>query len=446
MVSYYLYNLRFRSTFISAVMWLIFAWLFLFIAQATEIYPLYFIVLISATWGTIRDVCYEGYFHPIIICFLFSLSTTLMGMSWMLPLNKEIPFFSAPIYVTDIDIFLLVKEQLILINSLYIGYLLIKGISKHKVKKNFIVIQKKSLIWLILYIIGLLSLFAIIQLSGGLGAVISDLGNRGERAAGKGFFVILHYLAYIGALVWYKNNIFKPALVRYSGLILLLFPLLLYGDRTGLLICLISGVYMDEKLNRRPAIIKILLFISVLIVLLILYQQFRSNRESIDMLLSLYKDLSMGVGYVAATQESIVDNQIRLEVLLLIIGPIIPSIIEKSIPWPISPNIILTQSIFPPNAGLIVSMGVMGEAGYILSPSLSFIHYILIGVILTWIGSIIWRRNLLFAAITAGGTLRIAKGGITAGGANILLFVLPLISLFFLSLLLKTKNRGQQNS
>jgi hypothetical protein len=411
-----------------AFMWLAVGWALFLFAKGAELWQLCFLCLLFAAWGIARDVSREGYLHPALVFLLFATLFVLFDMVWMaVSLGGVLTFFAYDLYVSPQHIFVLAGQQLILLTATYAGYLFVRGISARKLE--YITLKRDPIdsLWPAFYLVGLAALLYTVSTSVGLAEALENLGgSRHEARAGNRGLILLHYFAYAGILIWYRKNRLRPAWQRYGGIIALSLPLLISGSRTGMLICLLAAAYIDERSTKRINLKAATLLALPLVVFFAFYQVYRGGVEDISLLVATYQDLSMGVGYVIALQEGVIGDQASPGVLWLVLSPIVPNVVSQLIGFPESPNYAFTQQIFPGSRATF-SMGVLGEANYILSSSWSFISYFVIGVILTWIGSFGFKKSLLLAAIVAGGAIRVAKGGLTQGGANILILALPII-------------------
>ena len=436
-------RIKVRGSVRYALAWLAVGWLVLMIAWALGLWQAAFVAVLCTVWGIGRDLVKEGYFHPVLVFCFFALLIALINMAWMAAfMDGFLPFFAHDEYINANSMFIIAREHLVLFTATYAGYLLVRGTGRRQFEY---VVPRKSPedgLWLVFYLTGVLALIALIANSGGLLEALDNLADRSERAAGWGSLVLLQYFAYIGALLWFKKNIARPALQRYGGLVALSAPMLLSGSRTGILVALIAAGYMDERTGRRISLKAIALSGLALSAFFTVYQSFRSQ-PNFDILLSIYgmptavyKDLSMGAGYVVALQQGIVDSEIRPGVFWLILNPFVPSEIRGSVNLPESPNSVFTQHVFPWVTDTTFSMGLIGEAGYVLSPALSFLPYLAIGLFLAWVGSFGWKRSLLIAAVVAGGAVRVAKGGITGGGGEMLMLVAPVVGVYLVTMIL----------
>lgn len=433
-------RIKIRGSVRSALAWLTVSWAALAIAGVLGLWQVAFITVLCAAWGIGNDVAKEGYFHPVLVYGFFALLVVLIDMAWIAAfMDSFVPFFSYNEYVDSNSMFAIAREHMTLFTATYVGYLLVRGLGKRRFELVTVKKSREDSLWLVFYLVGIVALVVLIVLSGGIVEVVNSLGNKAGRAAGRGELVLLQYFAYVGALIWFKKNIALSAFQRYGGLIALNLPLLLSGSRTGVLVSLIAAGYMDEKVGRRINLKAAALLGSCLGAFFAVYQAFRSQ-PTFDILSSLlelptaiYKDLSMGSGYLIALQQGVIDSEMKLGVIWLTLNPFIPSTIRESFDLPQSPNDVFTQYLFPGLSTSTFSMGVMGEANYILSPGLSFLYYLAIGVILAWVGSFGWKKSLLLGAVVAGGTVRIVKGGITAGGAEILMLALPLLVVYLVA-------------
>jgi hypothetical protein len=420
---------RIRVSVISTVVLLSIGWVIFLFAKGTGMWQLCFLSLLFVLSGAAKDILREGYFHPLLIFLVFSSLYVIVDMIWMAgSIGGIILFFSSyEFYVDAHDFFVLVGEQMILITAAYVGYLFVRGISKRNIE--FTTSQRSPIapLWLAFYVLGIAALFYIVIASGGFAETLANLNEKGDRRSGRGLLYLLHYFAYAGILIWYYKNSFRPAWQRYGGILALATPLLLSGSRIGTFMCVVAAGYIDERSGKRINLIAGALFYLALAIVFARYQDFRGGEEQAQLLDAVYSDLSMGVGYMIAVQEGIVGNQVRLDILLIPLVTVLPHFIEDTfLLIPDSPNAVFTQFIFR-GSNATFSMGVLGEANYALPFVWSSIWYFGIGATLTWIGSFGWKKSLLLAAVVAGGAVRLAKGGITAGAGNILQFAVPIV-------------------
>ena len=418
---------RIRLPALYAVVWLAFAWVLILCADAFGLWQLSLFAVLLAAWGVGRDVSREGYFHPVMVFGFFSLLIVLVDLSWMVSyMGDLVPFFSYEMPVDADAVLVLAREQVILFSAVYAGYLAVRGVSgrelEHVDPRRGSVLDP---LWPFVYLLGIGALFALILSSGGFSELLANLNAKSDRAAGQGEFVLIQYFAYAGVLMWFGKNLHRRALQRYGGLVGLCLPMLLSGSRIGLLICLAAALYMDERAGRRVDLRLLVLSGLVLALFFASYQAFRGGKE-LDLLFAINKDLSMGTGFVVAVQEDLIGDGTRPEVLLQTVTPFIPSGIEQLFYSASNPNDVLTEHLFP-GTRTTVSMGVMGEANYVLPYGLSFLYYLGVGALLSWAGSYGWRWSPLLAAVVAGGAVRVAKSGLTTGGAHILMIAAPII-------------------
>ncbi|MDP9439575.1 MAG: hypothetical protein M3P49_12680 [Actinomycetota bacterium] len=402
--------------------------------------------MLVAAWGVGRDVSREGHFHPVMVFSFFSFLIVLVDLTWMVVyLGDEVPFFAYTMPVAPDDVLVLAREQVTLFVATYAGYLLVRGVAGRESERaepgrgSFL-----DPLWPFVYLIGVGSLLAIILSSGGFSELLANLNAKSERAAGRGELVLLQYFAYAGVLMWYRKNLWRPAPLRYGGLIALCAPMLLSGSRVGLLICLVAALYMDEKAGNRMDLRLLVTGGAVLALFFAFYQAFRTGKD-LELFFALYKDLSMGTGYVVAVQEGIVGDAVRPGMLVQTVTPFIPTEIERLFYSTPNPNDVLTDHLFPDTKSTL-SMGVMGEANFMLPSGWSFLYYLGVGVVLAWIGSFGWRWSLLLSAMVAGGAIRIAKSGFTTGGANILEFAAPVLLAYAAVLAVRVLSRRRKAS
>lgn len=413
---------------LTAALWLAAAWILVLLADATGVWQLSFLAVFAAAYGIGRDISGEGYFHPVMVFSFFSLLIVLIDLGWMATyMYDDVPFFAYEAPVVPGSVNILVGEQLVLFSASYAGYLLVRGTAGRDLEYAAPVRGTGSL-WLLVYLFGVLALLSLIVGSGGFAELFSNLGAKYERAENRGGLVLLQYFAYAGILMWYAKNLARPAFLRYGGLVALAFPLLLSGSRTGMLICLVAALYMDERAGNRINLGALVLGGLALAVFFALYQAFRGQGD-VEIPLAIYKDLSMGVGYVIAVQEGLIGDRFHLGLLFNAISPFVPGPVDRLLDVPPHPNNVLTQYLFPGTRSTF-SVGVMGEANYVFRYGWSFFYYLAVGAALTWIGSFGWKRSLLLASVVAGGAVRIARGGATTGVANILMFAVPLLVVF----------------
>ncbi|MGB3680997.1 MAG: hypothetical protein WA990_00780 [Rubrobacteraceae bacterium] len=377
----------------------------------------------------------EGYFHPVFLFGVFVFSMTVVGEIGMAAnMNGTLMFFRAyELAVSPGEMFILAEEQLLLFTAVYAGYVMVRGVREQEFEHTRWERTTLDYLWPVFYFVGIAALLYLILSAGGFGELFGSLGEKYERAAGKGEIVLLVQFAYAGILFWYRKNIARPVWQRYGGIVALNLPLLLSGSRTGMLISLLAAGYMDERTGRR---IDLRFVAGAGLLLAIFFAAYGTFRGQIpfDFFSQISKNLSMGIGYVVAVQTGIIGEQFKPEMLLLTFSSILPGALESFAGFPESPNYIFSQELLP-GTPVTVSMGVMGEANFVLHYGWSFFYYLLLGITLTWIGSFGWKKSLLLAAVVAGGTVRVAKGGITAGGANIIMIALPIILAYLLVLL-----------
>lgn len=429
--------LRIRTPALQALLGLAASGILLGLAYGLGLWQASFIVVPLAAWAVGRDVVKEGYFHPVFLFGAFVLSMTLVGFVWMAVFMDEALAFGAySLQVRPEDLFVLSSEQLLLFLGVYAGYLMVGGIGARHAAPTTVERVAFDSLWYVFYGLGVLALLYLILGTGGFAELLGSLGEKYERAAGNGPVILLTYFAYVGALLWYVRNVTRPAWQRYGGLILLLLPMLLTGSRTEMLVCLLAAGYLDERAGRRPNLAILTLAGALLVGFFAVYQMVR-GQVSYGVFTAVAKDLSMGVGYVIAVREEIVGDEYRLGTLWLTVSPLLPGPVEALVGVPESPNYVFTQTRVP-GAPSTQSMGVMGEANYVLRYGWSLFYYFVVGALLAWAGSAGWKRSALLAAIVAGCTFRIAKGGLTAGVANLLLLLAPLL---FAYLLVRLFNR-----
>ncbi len=418
------------SRILIALAGLMSSWALLMIASAFDIWQASFVVVLLAAGLMGWALRVEGYFHPVFLFCGLALVTTLVGLIWMTTrMNGTLTFGAYFIEITPQDMFLLAREQLLLLASAYLGFLVVSGFGSRRATSELaqpVSVPSPAWLWAIFYALGVLALLYLILASGGFATLFDSLGEKYERAAGRGWAVLIVYFAYVGALLWYVRNSQRPAWQRYGGLVLLLFPMLLTGSRTDFLICLLAAAYIDEKAGQLPKERNLLLAGISIAVFFAVYQLFRGQADY-GLLTAVSKDLSMGVGYVIAVRENTVGGQFRPATLWLAISPFLPGRLESVLGVPASPNYVFTQARVP-GALSTQSMGVMGEANYTMRYGWSFFYYFVVGGVLTWIENAGRRNWTLLNAVLAGSTFRMVKGGVTVGIANALLLIAPLIA------------------
>lgn len=398
------------------------------------LWPLAFVAVLAASSGVGWDIGREGYFHPVLVFALFSLLVVLVDLSWMAAyLGEAVPFFTYEAALGTGGMALLAREQVLLLTGAYAGYLLLRGLGGRNLQRvpAGAVMRGFSSLWWVFYLMGLLALLALIVGTGGFGELLANLGKKYERAEGNAALVLLQYSAYIGILLWYGRNAWRSFVLRYGGLLALAAPLLLSGSRVGLLISVVAALFIDEKTGRRPNLGVLVAGGAALAVFFALYQAFRGQVE-VNLLLAIYKDLSMGTGYVVAAQEGLMGTGFRPDALLLTFSPFTPGEIKELLAFPKSPDYLFTQYLFPGTSSTF-SIGIMGEANYVLPSGWTFFYYLAVGAALTWVGSYLWRESLLVSAVVAGGAIRVAKSGFASGTANILMFLVPVVLAYLLA-------------
>ena len=432
-------KLRVRTSVLHAVLWLSVAWVCVALVGVPGLWPLAFVAVLAGSFGVLWDVGREGFFQPLLAFSLFSLLVVLVDLSWMaVYLGEAVPFFTYEAPLDAGGMALLAREQVLLLTGVYAGYLLLRGVSGREIERvpARAVMRGISSLWWVLYLLGLLALLALIVGTGGFGELLANLGKKYERAEGNAGLVLTQYFAYVGILLWYGRNAWRPFFLRYGGLLALTAPLLLSGSRVGLLICVVAALFIDEKTGRRPNLGILAIGGVALAVFFALYQAFRGQQQELDLLLNVYKDLSMGTGFVIASQEGLMGTGFRPDVLLLAFSPFTPGEIKELLAFPRSPDYLFTQYLFPGTQSTF-SVGVMGEANHVLPSGWTFFYYLAIGAALTWVGSHLWKGSILAAAVVAGGAVRIAKSGIASGTANILMLLVPVVFAYLLATLIR---------
>ncbi len=446
MAEKYLANFKLRTPLVLAFLGLAVAWAVLLPAREAELWQLAIPAVLLAAVTIGYDVAKEGYFHPVFLFGAFTLAMALVGMVEMaFSMDGTVSFFQAyKLPVSSEEMFILASEQLLLLTALYTGYVIVNGLGENGFIRGRVRHSSLDSLWLVFYLVGLGALLYLIVSTGGFTELFDNLGAKYERAAGNGEIILLMHFAYAGILIWYKKNIRRSAWQRYGGIIILNLPLLLSGSRTGMLITLIAVGYMDEWIGRRIRL-KILLLIGMaLTVFLAAYGSFR-GQMALDFFSEISKSLSMGIGYVVATQIDLIGDQFRPGTLLLAFSSMVPSVVEALVGFPDSPNYIFSQALID-GTPVTVSMGIMGEANFVLNYGWSFFYYLFIAIILSWVGSYGQEKSLLLTAVIAGSTIRIAKGGVTAGGANLLMIAIPILLAYLLAkLLTKSREKGYIN-
>jgi hypothetical protein len=287
----------------------------------------------------------------------------------------------------------------------------------------------------VFYAIGVTALVVFVFSAGGFTELLADPGQKQAMRAGLGVLVLLHFLAYVGALLLFKKNVGLPAWQRYGLLLLLTLPLLVYGSRTPVLAVWIAAAFIDERYGRRIGFKTVAVAGLFLALFFSLYLVYRSG-GNLSVPRALVTDLSMGTGFVIAVREGFFKQPLDFNQLWTALSPILPGFLERAIDMPDKLNRVFTLSLFP-RVGFTTSMGVMGEAHYFWRGGLSFMHYFLIGAALTWVGSYGWRKSLILAAIVTGFSWQIMKDGLLPHISRLLTFCWPIVAAYVIVMLLQ---------
>jgi hypothetical protein len=417
-----------RVLVLYALAWLVAAWAVFLVARASDLWILSFAALAMAAWGVGRDISEDGYLQPVLAYSFIALAVTLVGTLWMAVLmGRAMPYFwGYKMPVTPNSIFILSGEQMILFTASYAGYLIVRGISRRQVEYASVRVEVVDRLWFVFYVTGILALLAFILSTGGLADLTKNIGEKSELREGRGELVLLYLLGYSGALLWFKKNLLRPVWLRYGGLVLLLLPLLAFGSRTPFLAVLVAAAFMDERVGRRISLKAAVLAGISLVVFFSAYVALRGGLQ-LDILRATRLDLSMGTGYVIAVQEGIFEVHTGgLAQLWTVLNPILPSPIRGYLDVPPTANAAFTKFLFPTTENFTASMGVMGEAHYLVG-GWSFLYYLVIGIVLTWVGIYGWRKSLILSALVAGFSWEIVKDGFLVHLSWVLTFALPII-------------------
>ncbi len=384
---------------------------------------------------------------PIKIFIVFTGIYTVIDQVWLITdYGESSSFFRYEFPVGNKEILTLPLEMLIVSLSLYVGFLVFILSSKCKINNNITMISGVEKYWAFFYISGLFVSFLLFYLNGDLNNILENINNR-TRNQGRGVLVILTYLSFLGVLLWWQKNLIKDTYTfrNYLILITLLAPMLLLGSRTEAIMITIAAVYMNSMCGIKISFKKGFIGSLSIIVFLSAFQAIRSgiSLDEFNFIEGIQKDLSMGIGYVIAIQNNIFDGNFNLSTLLFTILGFIPSSIKELFNIPLSPNRIFTANLYSSDLSTTFSMGVFGEARYMLSDNFRFLYYIFIGYLLSWSHCSLSRKNLFSASVIAGASIRLSKGGLTAATSNILnILILLFIGLLIFKLLKKRRNRA----
>lgn len=397
------------------------------------------IVIVMAFVAIFQDIKSKNIAHPIIIVCGFIAIVSILDLFWILMADGEVPYFSYMLTVEPSHLNTIAHETLLFITFSYFGYLLVANNVSRRIKQEFVDFRLVDRYWYVFYLIGLFSMALWIYSTGGLSALGESFGRKYERSAGNGVLVAMTYFGHVAVLFWYRQNLMRTWRHRYSAIILLSAPFLLSGSRTELLIILIAAVYMDIQRGVKIKPIAVATAISVVTPALILYQLLRSQVENNDFWLAIYKDLSMQIGFLIAIEERVLGVGFHLDSLLLIFSTILPSSLKNAFLFPDAPSEVFTLTLFPWSEATF-SMGLFGEAHYILPFGWAILYYFIGGFSLALIDKV--SRTMgwsIIPAVMAGGAMRIAKGGYTVGFANVMQFVLPMLIIYSIMFLLNNK-------
>lgn len=433
------------KSFLEALLFLSISWILFALLLHKELWQLSFLPVVLSAYAVFKDVYKKRYFNAVLIFLFFSLIVVLVDLAWLyFYMDSKLPFF---LYMFDVradHIFMLAKAQLTLSTGVYAGYIAVKGT---RAKAAAVISCHKDtvmdLMWLPAYLIGLASLVALIVATGGFGHLFATLGFKYERAAGRGWMILLQYFAYVGIIICYKKNIHRKALYRYGVMILSSLPMLLSGSRGNILIIILGALFIDEVYGKRMRLRFILMYGAITVVLFGLYQNFRGGQtEDTDLVLSLYKDLSMGIGYVITKENAIYGSKAHLYNLVLSFVPVLPGAIKEFLQFPESHNAVFTKFILP-EAGATFSNGVWGESLYVIPFGAGLGYYVLVGIVLSCIDRFALKYSVLVAAVATGGAVRVAKGGLTQGVGNILMFLAPML-VIYLGVVIVERSKNSQ--
>ena len=376
----------------------------------------------------------------MLIALLFSLLIVFVNIVWLsATMGWSLPFFSYEFQVTPSSVYQLASAQLTLTTGFYAGYLLARGVRAGKEYQTMMTPCHTDDLWLVSYAIGLTALVVLVMVSGGFSEVFSNLGAKYERQAGRGELVLLHYFAYVGILLWFRKNIGKPVWWRLRQPHWPHDSSSASGSRTDMLITVLAAAYMDESSGRKIRFRRLAAACLAGVLFFAFYQMLRSNFSETDLLFSIYKDLSMGIGYLIAVDDGIYGKSVNLGVYMLSFVPVLPRSVKDFLGFPESPNTVFTHHVFPDSMATFAT-GIWGEAAYIL-PYLCILHYIFIGVLLTLADRRLRGVSTVTAAIVVGSAVRVGKDGITQALANTMMFLAPLLAIYLLSVFLTTSLR-----
>ena len=392
------------------------------------------VAVLLVTAGAVGDIgARRGYFHPLSIYLFFSGTVALYGELWMLSaLDRSVDFFGCPLYVESWHVQLLAREQLVLATVTYLVARLFHLKARGTIASDFEALRRGARtiggFWVVPYAIGLITLLYFLETSGGISYVLAHLADRVEWAEGRGSLVVGQYFMFAGVLLWFARNLESRAWLRYVSTIALASPVLLSGARHDILILAVAIFYLDERTGWRPRLWVMAAGGIAIVYLSTLYQMFRmtasvTGLSTTGVLEGAYKDLSMPVGYVVATAYGFLAKRGHPDVLALGFGPFLPDAWRAGVD---APNHAFTQSFFP-GAASTYSFGVWGEANYVVASGYSFLYYAVLATSLSALGKMRGFVGMLVSAIIAGGALRLVKGGLTQGTANILMWVVPTV-------------------
>lgn len=413
-----------------AILSLLAAWAIFLLSEMTSLWWLSIVAVMVASPPLVAYFRRDGLLSPINVTILLSSITTSITLIWMaIYVNNTLQFFAYSFLVRPEQLMWLSREQMVFMSCVLIAYFLVDAIklrSPGKVVGESFVPPKWM--WIVSYLIGISAIIALYALSGTLSDILSTLADKGARNAHHGVLWLMVYFGYAGALLWFLRNRHMKVLFRYSGLLALLLPMLLSGSRGGTFATIIAAAALDERLGMRIRLRAVVIFAVGLVGLFVWYAMFRGNVQE-TFLYTLFKDISMQIGYVVAIKNHIVDTVPHPEALLAALEPLLPSSLHL-LPTIEAPARYFTDSMFPWASGLTVSMGLFGEAHYIFTGIAVILYYLAIGAGLAFLQTWGQRIPAIFFGVLAGGAYRIIRGGLLPGITFTIQLLIPFLTLW----------------
>lgn len=431
--------------FIYALIALIAAWLAFTVSDIALLWQGMVIATLMPVYSIFSYFRRDGTFSPVNVVLFISFVSTFVTLIWLVTyIGHILRFFSIPYSVSLRDIVVLAREQLLFTSCLFLAFGIVHAFDTRVSVQAHIRLQKfkpPHWLWTSSYIIGFVAVAGLYVVAGPSFAALADKALRNSHHA---VWVFLQYFGYVGALLWFTRNQHMKRTRRYSGLVLLLLPMLATGDRGGIFATIISAISIDEQTGLHIKAHVIAPAAIALSSIFVIYAMVRGSGDNGQFLSTFFKDISMQYAFVVAHGEHILDNKFRPEVMLSAIAPLVPSRLDL-LPSVIPPNRYITNALFPNSIGFTASMGLYGEAHYMFPYYGVIPYYLIIGLIITLYGTVGRRLPIVLTGILVGASYRIVRGGFLTGISFMIEMLVPMFVMWLTWVLLSNvivKRRG----